>query len=122
AEERLVGDRSGLSTRRGAQVGGRSRRCRRAVTLLAVVELLCLAAFAGLAGASYAQWHRRRGEPAAWLTLTFSILAVVTVTAAIVGPVTPDESGSVPVRTMVALLALFPYCLYRFTTSFRPVS
>ncbi|MGH9280792.1 MAG: EAL domain-containing protein [Acidimicrobiales bacterium] len=45
----------------------------------------------------------------------------MTVTSAFLGPVPPEESGGGAIRVMVVLLALFPYCLFRFTTSFRPV-
>jgi diguanylate cyclase (GGDEF)-like protein/PAS domain S-box-containing protein len=84
------------------------------------VELLEAAAFAALSVVSYVQWRRRGGRSAGWLALTFGILAVV-VPASWLAPVTATGPAiEVVRRILVALLSLFPYCLYRFTLTFSP--
>ena len=65
-------------------------------------------------------WIRRRGAPRAWLAATFGVLALVT----LLGLVLPDESEPrSPTewlsRTLLVLIVLFPYFLFRFAASFR---
>ena len=69
-----------------------------------------------------ALWHWRtgRGRAALWAALSFGAIAV----AVDVSRALPDDAGGVggylAERTVIALLALFPYLLYRFTTEFEP--
>ena len=65
-------------------------------------------------------WVRHRGGARAWLALTFGTLALVT----ILGRILPDDSaprspGDYAYRSLLVLIALFPYCLFRFAASFR---
>jgi signal transduction histidine kinase len=65
-------------------------------------------------------WYRRRGPARAWLAATFGVLAGVT----LVGLVLPDENaarsiGDWVARSVLMLIVLFPYFLFRFAASFR---
>ncbi|HWL91294.1 MAG TPA: PAS domain S-box protein [Actinomycetota bacterium] len=68
------------------------------------------------------QWRRRPGPASAWLVATFGVLGAVVVA----GQFLPEESTHPAVewatRALLAVLVLFPYLLYRFTTSLvRPI-
>ena len=65
-------------------------------------------------------WVRRRGAARAWLAVTFGTLALVTV----LGRVLPDDNaprsaGDYASRSLLVLIVLFPYFLFRFAASFR---
>ena len=65
-------------------------------------------------------WFRRRGAARAWLAATFGVLALVT----LLGLVLPDEVeprsiGDWVGRSLVVLIVLFPYFLFRFAATFR---
>lgn len=64
------------------------------------------------------EWWRRRSEAAAWMTATLGILAYVVTISRIL----PDGGTAADaVRSLnVAVLALFPFALYRFMRSFLP--
>jgi signal transduction histidine kinase len=87
--------------------------------LAAVVDYLNLAAFVGVALAAVAQWRRRRDRASLWALLAFATLAAVVV----ISQPLPEESDElwfdVVQRLELAILVLFPYLLYRFTTAFR---
>jgi signal transduction histidine kinase len=66
------------------------------------------------------QWRLGRGRAGLWAALTFGTLAVVVDVAPIL-----DDSPDRPLetflqRTLIAVLVLFPYLLYRFSTAFEP--
>jgi diguanylate cyclase (GGDEF)-like protein/PAS domain S-box-containing protein len=92
------------------------------VRLLTFVELLELVVFATLAGVSYAAWRRRGGRSGAWLTVTFAILAAVVPVSWFTPPTATGAAIELLRRSLALLLALFPYCLYRFTWTFSPGS
>src|SRR3954452_12642713 len=80
-----------------------------------------LVAFAALAAVAIRQWWTRRNRAAGWIALAFAALGFV----AVVGRVLPDHphgfAEEALQRILLALLLLFPYLLYRFTTAFgRP--
>lgn len=86
--------------------------------LTELLEYLDVFGFVVLAIVSWRQWRRQGGRPAMWVTLTFGVLAAVT----LVGLVTPEEReglfwGLVQ-RVTIAALILFPYFLFRFMASF----
>jgi hypothetical protein len=65
------------------------------------------------------QWRLGRGRAGLWAALTFGTLALVVDVAPLL-----DETPDQPIetflqRTLIALLVLFPYLLYRFTTAFE---
>ena len=88
--------------------------------LVEAVDYLNLVAFLAVSLAAVAQWRRRRDRASFWAMLAFAALAVVIV----VGRFIPDESESLAIdaltRVDIAVLLLFPYLLYRFTTAFNP--
>lgn len=86
----------------------------------AVMAWVNEALYAGLAVVALVQWRRRKGSAAAWVAVTFAILAGVMV----VGSVLPDTGGGLAAgatrRLVIAGLIAFPYCLYRFAAVFEP--
>ncbi|HEX2294143.1 MAG TPA: ATP-binding protein [Actinomycetota bacterium] len=84
--------------------------------ILGYVQLVL---YAGLGVIALVQWRRRGGKPAAWVAATFAILAAVVV----MGQFLPehDESPTIDFvqRLVIAILALFPYFLFRFMASFE---
>ena len=90
--------------------------------IVEAVGYVNLALLSALALAALWLWRRRQSKPAMWAAVTFGVLAVV-VDAGRFLP--EDPSGAVEhlaVRSLVALLVLFPYLLYRFSSSFEPAS
>jgi signal transduction histidine kinase len=66
------------------------------------------------------QWRLGRGRAGLWAALTFGTLALVVDVAPLIDE-TPDQPIENLLRhTLVAVLVLFPYLLYRFTTAFEP--
>ena len=89
---------------------------------LDALRVLQLFIFGGLGVAAVIHWRRHPGGASAWLAASFGILGVVVV----VGRFLPEASDDPTVlwarKAMVAILVLFPYCLYRFMTSLiRPI-
>lgn len=65
-------------------------------------------------------WLRRRGAARAWLAATFGVLSLVT----LLGLVLPDETEPRTLvdwvsRSLLVLIVLFPYFLFRFAGTFR---
>ena len=78
------------------------------------------ALFVTLGVAAINAWIRRRGAARAWLAATFGILSLVT----LLGLVLPEESqprspAEWVGRSLLVLIVLFPYFLFRFAASFR---
>lgn len=73
--------------------------------------------YGAVAVAALIGWRRHPGRPSAWLAATLGVLAVVTAA----GWLLPDDTSNPQVlwarKAMLAVLVLFPYCLYRFMTS-----
>lgn len=84
-----------------------------------VLGYVQLVLYVGLGLIALIQWRRRGGEPAGWVAATFGVLATVI----IIGEFLPehDESAAVDFlqRVVIAVLALFPYFLFRFMASFE---
>ena len=90
--------------------------------LVGALEVLQPFVYGGLFLVALIQWRRRPGSASAWLVATFGVLAAVVVA----GQLLPESSEGVAVewatRALLATLVLFPYLLYRFTTSLvRPI-
>lgn len=88
--------------------------------LLDVLEVLRPVVYGGLGVVAFLQWRRRTGRASAWLAASFGVLSLVVVAAALVPEGSDDLISLWGRKAMVATLALFPYCLYRFMTSFTP--
>lgn len=84
-----------------------------------MLELVNLVAFVGLGVLTFLAWRRRRDEATRWVMLTFGSLAFI----ALVGRVLPeDPEGPVMrwiVSSLIGILVLFPYFLYRTAASLR---
>src|SRR5687767_2622294 len=88
-------------------------------SLADALQYVNIAAFGVLALVCLRTWLEQRSAPAFWAFATFGLLGAVAVT----GPVldaTGDEHVWVA-KAIVALVIFFPYFLYRFAVSFRPV-
>jgi hypothetical protein len=87
-----------------------------------VLQYVTAAAFIFLAIVGSWQWYKRRDAPTKWLALTFMSIGIV----ALAGFFTPEENRSALVEWVVKLeilvLILFPYLLFRFTSTFGGVS
>jgi signal transduction histidine kinase len=86
-----------------------------AVLALRTINLVAYAAL-GLVTLGY--WRRRRDSASMWAAATFGTLGLLVLLGLI-----PNQPGNLPERAVgrvdVALLVLFPYLLFRFTTAFR---
>jgi signal transduction histidine kinase len=88
-------------------------------SLVEAVGYVNLALFTLLAIAALRQWRAGKGRAGLWAALTFASLALVVD----IGELLPEEPRSdaaiVAQRLLIAVLVLFPYLLYRFTTAFE---
>ena len=88
-------------------------------TLVEIVGWVNLALFTVVALVALREWRAGRGKAGIWAALAFGALALV----ADVGRLIPDDprgAAELGLRLIIAVLVLFPYLLYRFTTAFQP--
>jgi signal transduction histidine kinase len=64
---------------------------------------------------AFIQWRKTGGRPALWVALAFGTIGIVVVVGRLPGA---DDTDWV-VKSELALLVLFPYLLYKFTTAFE---
>ena len=87
--------------------------------VVSVVDWINLVLFSALAVVALVQWRAGRGRAGIWIALSFGSLAFV----ADVGRALPDEPDTflehAAGRVLLAVLVLFPYFLYRFTTTLK---
>ena len=83
-----------------------------------VFRTVNLVAYGALGLITLAYWRRRRDRASMWAAATFGTLGLLVLLDLI-----PNHPGNLPERAVgrvdVALLVLFPYLLFRFTTAFR---
>ena len=88
-------------------------------TAVETVNYVNVAVFGALALVALRLWLKGLGRPALWAALSFGAVGIVVLD----GLVLPDEPVNdlqeVVQRVNIALLVLFPYLLYRFTTTFE---
>jgi signal transduction histidine kinase/ActR/RegA family two-component response regulator len=89
--------------------------------LINLVSLASSAAFTAVAVLALLRWRRLGGAPARWASLSFGVLAFVTLVSVLPEP-PQGAAGDLLGRVTVAALVLFPFFLYRFTTSFSRVA
>lgn len=87
--------------------------------LLHALETVRPFVFGLLAGIAVVQWRRHRGATAAWAALTFILLEGILIVTAILPEVATTPGLQLTQKFIVAIFALFPYSLYRFTASFK---
>jgi diguanylate cyclase (GGDEF)-like protein len=80
---------------------------------VSVVEFVLLAALTVM------QWIRHRIRGAGWVALSFAILGGLSLTVKIDPGVVSNQNVA---KSLIALLLLVPYCLFRFTATFRTPS
>jgi signal transduction histidine kinase len=66
------------------------------------------------------QWRLGRGRAGLWAALTFGTLALVLDVAPLLDETPDSPLETFEQRTLIAVLVLFPYLLYRFSTAFEP--
>ena len=88
-------------------------------TAVETVEFVNVVVFGVLALVAIRLWQKGGGKPALWAALTFGTVGI----AVLSGLLLPEEPSNrleeVLQRVDIALLVLFPYLLYRFTTTFE---
>jgi PAS domain S-box-containing protein len=76
------------------------------------------ALYVALATVAFVQWRRLKSESAAWLALTFALLAGIGITSLFLGGDPGDEAPLWVTKLLIVAVVLFPYCLYRFMATF----
>ena len=77
---------------------------------VSVVEFVALAVLTAL------QWGRHRIRGAGWVALSFAILGGLSLTLKIDPGIALNQTVA---KSLIALLLVMPYCLFRFATAFR---
>jgi PAS domain S-box-containing protein len=91
--------------------------------LLKALQILQLVVYTGLFLAALINWRRRPGHASAWLVATFGVLAAVVVAGQFLPQDSTDPVAHWAGKVLIATLVLFPYFLYRFTTSLiKPIA
>jgi signal transduction histidine kinase len=88
-------------------------------SLVEAVGYLNLALFTLLAIVALRQWRAGKGRAGLWAALTFASLAIVVDVGQLLPEDPSTDAAMVAQRLLVAVLVLFPYLLYRFTTAFE---
>lgn len=88
-------------------------------SLADALQYVNIAAFGLLAFVCLRTWLGQRSPPAFWAFATFGLLAAVAIAAEVLDALGDDHLWAM--KVVVALVVLFPYLLYRFAASFRPV-
>jgi len=85
--------------------------------LVKTLQILQLVVYIGLFLVALLNWRRRPGQASAWLVATFGVLAAVVVAGQFLPEDSADTATHWATKALLATLVLFPYFLYRFTTS-----
>lgn len=88
--------------------------------LAEAVDYLNVVAFVAVSLAAVVQWRKRRDRASFWALLAFAALAVVLIAGRLIPENEDDLAIDILTRLDIAVLLLFPYLLYRFTTAFNP--
>ena len=84
-------------------------------------RIVNIPAYIALAVVAVVAYRRRRDQAARWAAIAFGSLGLLEILALI-----PNHQGNLPAKALerieVALLVLFPFLLFRFTTVFRRAS
>ena len=84
-----------------------------------VLRNVNVAAFCVLALACAHRWHRRRDTSIRWATLAFGSLAVIGIIGLALRSSPTTQYAVWFVKTVLVVLVLFPFFLYRFATAFE---
>ena len=88
-------------------------------TAVQTVEYVNVAVFGVLAFVAVRLWQRGGGKPAVWAALTFGTVGFVVLSGVVLTDEPTSDLEEILQRVDIALLVLFPYLLYRFTTTFE---
>ena len=88
-------------------------------TAVQTVDYLNVAVFGVLAVVALRLWLSGRGRPAFWAALSFGAVGIVVLDGLLLPDVPTNDFQEIVQRVNIALLVLFPYLLYRFTTTFE---
>ena len=81
-------------------------------------RVINLVAFIALGAIAFLVWRRRRDRASVWAAASFGAIGLLELLSLV-----PNHPGNLPERAVgrveIALLVLFPYLLFRFTTAFR---
>ena len=88
-------------------------------TAVETVGYINVVVFGVLAVAAFWLWQRGRGRPALWAALSFGAVGIVVADGLLLPDEPTNDFQEVVQRVNIALLVLFPYLLYRFTTTFE---
>jgi signal transduction histidine kinase len=89
---------------------------RQAVDLVGMVNLVL---FAAIAVVCVRRWRKERATTALWAALAFVALAAVIVLEQLLADEPQGFAEGALQRIEIAVLVLFPYCLYRFAVAFE---
>jgi diguanylate cyclase (GGDEF)-like protein len=84
-----------------------------------VLANVSLVEFVALAALTTLQWARHRIGGAGWVALSFAILGGLSLTVKVAPGIVVHEYVA---KSLIALLLVMPYCLFRFAGSFRKPS
>jgi hypothetical protein len=87
------------------------------VAVLTVLQYITDALFVSLAGVCFLRWRRERGRAAAWLAVTFGLLAAVVVVGVVLDATVAGEPPAWATKLLLGAIVLFPYLLFRFTAA-----
>ena len=65
------------------------------------------------------QWLKHRTAPARWAAMAFGSISLITVAGLLINPEEGEALSGWYINTLLSILVLFPYFLYRFTASFE---
>src|SRR5215218_9328984 len=89
-------------------------------TLVDLTGWVNLGLYSLVAVVAFWHWRRGRGRAALWAALSFGAIAVAVDAARAIPEDGEGAAVYLALRAVIALLAFFPYFLYRFTTAFEP--
>ena len=88
-------------------------------TAVQTVDYVNVVVFGVLAVVALRLWLGGRGRPAFWAALSFGAVGIVVLDGLLLPDVPTNDFEEIVQRVNIALLVLFPYLLYRFTTTFE---
>jgi signal transduction histidine kinase len=88
-------------------------------TAVQTIEYVNIVVFGVLALVALRLWQKGGGRPAFWAALTFGTVGIVVLSGLVLPSEPTNDLEELAQRVDIALLVLFPYLLYRFTTTFE---
>lgn len=89
---------------------------------LVVVHVAELLLFGGLTVAAAQRWRAQRDRAGIWAAATFGDVTLVVASSFVLDPASESDLASWIRKFLVAILLLFPYCLFRYGAEFEKPS